>query len=67
MYHKVKSKVKFNNHLIEELECAAGVRLSVKILFAIYINDIEEELILKGADGLDANVLSSFSCFTLTA
>lgn len=63
MYRNVKSKVKFNNHLSDEFLCTTGVRQGECLspfLFAIYVNDIEEEFILKGADGLNLGVLKLF-------
>ena len=51
MYRDVKFKVKLNNKLSDEFSCMTGFRhgecLS-PILFAMYVNDIEEEFITKG-------------------
>lgn len=63
MYKNVKSKVKFNNELSEEFSCMTGVRQGEclsPILFAMYVNDIEQEFITKGADGVDTGFLKLF-------
>ena len=56
MSNNVKSKVKFNNEKGEEFTCYTGVRqgecLSL-FLFSILFNDLENELIVKGVEGLD--------------
>ena len=63
MYRNVKSKVKYNNCLSEEFTCGTGVRQSKCLspfLFAIYVNDIEEEFILREADRIDVGFLKLF-------
>lgn len=63
MYKNVKSKVKFNNELSEEFSCMTGVRQGEclsPILFAMYVNDIEQEFITKGADGVNIGYLKLF-------
>ena len=45
MYENIKSRVKSNNKLSDELTCCLGVRLGEcfsTFLFAMYVNDIEE-------------------------
>lgn len=63
MYKNVKSKVKLNNTLSDEFSCMTGVRQGEclsPILFALYVNDIEQEFITKGADGIDIGFLILF-------
>lgn len=63
MCHTVKSKVKYNNYLSEEFTCQTGVRQGECLspfLFSIYVNDIEEEFIIKGANGIDVGFLKLF-------
>ena len=54
MYKHVKSKVKINNSISIGFECNLGVRQGECLspfLFAMYINDLEEEFHLKGSEG----------------
>ena len=63
MYENAKSRVKFNNKLSEEFTCMTGVRQGECLspfLFAMYLNDIEQEFITKGADGVDTGLLKLF-------
>ena len=63
MYGDVKSRVKINNKLSEEFSCMTGVRQGEclsPILFAMYVNAIEQEFITKGADGVDIGFLKLF-------
>ena len=63
MYKNVKSQVKINNKLSESFSCMTGVRQGECLspfLFAIYLNDIEQEYITKGADGVDTGFLKLF-------
>ena len=56
MYENVKSCVMLNNELSETFVCNSGVRQGENLsplLFAYYINDIEEELINKNCKYLD--------------
>ena len=69
MYENVKSQVKINNRLSESFSCMTGVRQGECLspfLFAIYLNDIEQEFITKGADGVDTGFLKLFLLFLLT-
>ena len=55
MYKHVKSKVKLHNAVSEGFECMLGVRQGERLspfLFAMYLNDLDEEFILKGSDGI---------------
>ena len=59
MYRDIKSKVKLNNKLSGEFSCMTGVRQGEclsPILFAMYVNDTEQDFITKGADGIDIHV-----------
>ena len=63
MAKNVKSKVKYNSCLSEEFTCQTGVRQEESLSpfrFAIYVNDIEEEFIIKGANGIDVGYLKLF-------
>ena len=56
MYRYIKSKLKSNNKLSDEFSCMTGVRQGEclsPILFAMYVNDIEQEFITKGCGGVD--------------
>ena len=53
MYNHVKSKIKVNNNVCIGFECNIGVRLDeclTPFLFAMYVNDIQNEFQLKGID-----------------
>ena len=68
MYKNVKSQVKINDKLSESFSCMTGDRQGECIspfLFAIYLNDIEQEYIAKGADGVDTGFLKCFSFYML--
>ena len=63
MYNNVKSKVKFNNEKGEEFTCYTGVRQGECLspfLFSMLINDLENELIVKGVEGLDLHFIKIF-------
>ena len=63
LYENVKSKGKINNRLSESFSCMTGVRLGECLspfLFAMYLNEIEQEFITKGADGVDTGFLKLF-------
>ena len=51
IYTSVKSRVKTNNTLSESFSCSIGVRQGECLspfLFAMYVNDLEQELSEKG-------------------
>ena len=59
----MSSKVKINNTLSESFSCMTGVRQGVCLspfLFAMYLNDIEQEFITKDADGVDTGFFKLF-------
>ena len=63
MYQNVKSKVKLNNSLSDGFECNLCVRQGECLspfLFAMYLNDLEEEFINKGSEGIDIDMLKLF-------
>ena len=63
MYKSIKSRVKFNNNLSCEFVSHIGVRLGEYLspfLFSIYINDLENELIQKCAEGIDIGMLKLY-------
>ena len=63
MYKNIKSRVKFDNKLSQEFSCMTGVRQGEclsPIIFALYLNDLEQELITSGADGVDTGLLKLF-------
>ena len=63
MYSSVKSRVKFSNTLGNEFQCSLGVRQGKclsPLLFSFYLNDIEEQFINSGLDGIDTDMLKIF-------
>lgn len=63
MYNAVKSKVKHENALSEAFTCNIGVRQGECLspfLFSMYLNDLEEELLVKGANGIDIGMIKLF-------
>ena len=69
IYSNLNSREKFNNRVSSDFICCLGVRqgecLSRK-LFSMYLNDIEKEYILKGAEGIDIWMLKLFLLCMLT-
>ena len=63
MYENVKSKVKYDNNISSSFEYSLGVRQGKCLspfLFAMYLNDLEDEFYLKGSDGIDIGMLKIF-------
>ena len=61
IYSSVKSRVKRDNTLSEPFTCNTGVRQGRSLspfLFAIYINDLEAELAIKGISGINTGVIN---------
>ena len=66
MYKSIKRRVKFNNNLSCEFVSYIGVRQDKCLspfLFSMYINDLEKELIQKGAEGIDIGMLKLYLLF----
>ena len=65
MYSIVKSKIKYKNNVSEAFICSIGVRQGECLspfLFSMYLNDLEEELSVKGVKGV---VIGMFKLFLL--
>lgn len=63
MYNNIKSKVKFNNVLSDDFSSHLGVRQGECLspfLFSMYLNDLENEFIQKGVEGVDIGMLKLF-------
>lgn len=63
MYSSVKSRVRFNNKLSEEFYCFLGVRQGESLspfLFSMFLNDIEEHLVLNGFNGIEMYMTKMF-------
>ena len=63
MYKEVKSQVKHNNIISPVILSNIGVRQGECLspfLFSIYLNDLEEEISLKGSDGIDIGMIKLF-------
>ena len=63
MYQNVKSKVKYDNSISTSFECSLGVRQGECLspfLFAMCLNDLEDEFYLKGSNGIDIGMLKIF-------
>ena len=63
MYNSVKSRVKFCNQLGNEFCCALGVRQGEclsPLLFSLFLNDIEDQFLRSGLEGIDINMFKVF-------
>ena len=67
MYENAKSRVKFCNEIGNEFFCSLGVRQGEclsPLLFSLYLNDIEEQFMVSGFEGLDLlKYVSTFHAF----
>ena len=63
MYNSVKSRVKFCNQLGNGFCCALGVRQGEclsPLLFSLFLNDIEDQFLRSGLEGIDINMFKVF-------
>ena len=63
IYENVKSRVKYNNELSNDFDSYLGVRQGEclsRFVFSMYLNDIEDEFILHGLEGVDIGSLKLF-------
>ena len=63
MYKNIKSRVKFENDLSDEFLSYVGVSQGECLspfLFSMYLNDLENEFVTKGVDGLDIGMLKLY-------
>jgi hypothetical protein len=63
MYNDIKSHVKLNNEISNEFTCILGVRQGECLspfLFSMFLNDIENEFIINGLNGIDFGYIKLF-------
>ena len=63
MYSNIKSRIKFNDNLSNEFSSYIGVRQGECLspfLFSMYINDLENELMQNGVEGIDMGMLKLY-------
>ena len=63
IYNSVKSRVKYCNKLSDSYTCALGVRQGECLspfLFAMYLNDLEDEYIFSNVNGIDIDMFKLF-------
>ena len=63
MYNHIKSRVKVDCNISVGFNCNFGVRHGERLspfLFAMYLNDLEDEFYLKGSTGVDIGMLKLF-------
>ena len=63
LYSNIKSRVNFNNTLSEAFECHLGVcqgDLSSPLIFSLYVNDLEDYVVLNGCKGIDIGIVKLF-------
>ena len=63
MYENAKSRVKFCNGIGNEFFCSLGVRQGEclsSILFSLFLNDIEEQFIVSGFEGIELKMFKLF-------
>lgn len=63
IYNSVKSRVKHDNTLSDLFTCNIGVRQGECLspfLFAMYVNDLEAELAVKGISGIDIGIINLY-------
>lgn len=70
IYIRVKSRVKHNNSLSEPSSCDIGVRQGECLspfLFAMYVNDLEAEIVTKGISGINIGTINIYIYMLLYA
>ena len=63
IYSRVKSRVKHDNTLSEPFTCDIGVRQGECLspfLFAMYVNDLEAEIVTKGISGINIGTINIY-------
>ena len=63
MYNNIKSRVKYENLLSNDFTCLLGVRQGECLspfLFSMYVNDLEEILVLNDFKGIEIGMLKLF-------
>ena len=63
MYSNIKSRIKFNDNLSNAFSSYIGVRQGECLspfLFSMYINDLENELMQNGVEGIDMGMLKLY-------
>jgi hypothetical protein len=63
IYKNVKAHVKYNNDNSESFDCYLGIRQGDSLspfIFSMYINDLEDELVIKGFEGIDIGMLKLY-------
>ena len=63
VYSSVKSRVKYRNEIGNEFYCSLGVRQGEclsPVLFSLFLNDIEEQFIRSGIEGVDTDMFKVF-------
>ena len=63
MYNSVKSRIRYENQLSNEFSCMLGVRQGECLspfLFSMFLNDLEEEFITHGIEGIDIGLIKLF-------
>ena len=63
MYNSVKSRIRYENQLRNEFSCMLGVRQGECLspfLFSMILNELEEEFITHGIEGIDIGLIKLF-------
>ena len=68
MYENIKSRVKYDNQLSNDFTCLLGVHQGECLspfLFPIYVNDLEETLVVHNLKGIEISMLKLFCSYML--